>query len=147
MAKLSAHGTELARRETPTGRIAVMSDGQILRNQGAGWKLWKRLKPGVDPKAYADKFKAFTAAIPFEVQAYIDALQNAADLEHRWRLHTAITLMPQDPDGVWSECDDYGYTLDLDDIVKACRAYEVAQRFVQEQGGGPAVKAQVVIQS
>ena len=133
MAKLSAHGTELARRETPTGRIAVMSDGQILKNSGSGWKLWRKLKTGVDPIEYARKFEARTAAIMPEVRLYIEALQDACDLEHRWRLHTAITLMPNDPDGVFSECDDYGYTLDLSDIVKACRMYQAAESAIKAQ--------------
>lgn len=127
MAKLSAHGVELARRETPNSRIAVMSDGQIMRNYGQGWKLWKKLKPGVDAVQYAAKFKAKTEAIPREVQSYISALIDACDLEHRARLNMAIELMPNDPDGVWSEFDNYeGYELDLDDIVKACRCYEWA---------------------
>lgn len=134
MAKLSAHGTELARRETPTARIAVMSDGQIMRNQGFGWKLWKRLKPGVNATEYARKFDVHTAAIPVEVHNYIEALRDACDLEHRCRLHQAITLMPNDPDGVWSEFDDYsGYSLDLDDIVKACRWYQIAQDAVKAE--------------
>ncbi len=137
MAKLSAHGTELARRETPTARIAVMSDGQIMRNWGAGWKLWKKLKPGVDAHEYARKFDERTKAILPQVQMYIDALIDACDLEHRGRLHTAISLMPQDPDGVWSEFDDgsgwSGYSIDLEDIIKACRMYQVCERAIKAQ--------------
>jgi hypothetical protein len=131
MARLSAHGVELARRETPTGCITVMADGQIMRNQGFGWKLWKRTKPGVNPVEYARKFNERTAAIMPEIRDYIKALMNACDLEHRVRLHTAISLMPQDPDGVWSEFDDYsGYSLDLDDICRACQAYLAAESAV-----------------
>lgn len=127
MAKLCAHGSELARRETPTGRIVVMSDGNIMRNDGFGWKRWRKLKAGVDPQEYARKFNAGTESIPPEVRAYIQALQDTCDLAHRARLHTAISLMPNDPDGVWSELDDCaGCSPDLDDIVKACRVYESA---------------------
>lgn len=140
MAKLSAHGNELARRETPTARIAVMADGQIMRNQGFGWKLWKRTKPGVDPVEYARKFQERTAAIMPEVRAYIEALQDACDLEHRGRLHLAISLMPQDPDGVWSEMEDtcYGYGFDLDDICRACRAYQAAEEAIKATEAVPA---------
>ncbi len=132
MAKLSAHGTELARRETPTSRIAVMAD--IMRNQGYGWKLWKRLKPGVDAVDYARRFTERGNALPIEVRMYTEALVNACDLEHRARLHMAIELMPNDPDGVWSTFEDYsGYSLDLDDVCKACRAYLSAQAAVKAE--------------
>jgi hypothetical protein len=135
MAKLRAHGTELARREIPTGRIVVMSDGNIMRNDGFGWKSWRKLKAGVDPQEYARKFNAQTEAIPPEVRAYIEALQDTCDLEHRARLHTAISLMPNDPDGVWSELDDCaGCSPDLDDIVKACRLYESAMDAIRAEG-------------
>jgi hypothetical protein len=105
-----------------------MSDGQIMRNQGQGWKLWKRLKPGVDPAEYARKFRERSAAIMPEVRMYIEALADAVDLEHRWMLHESIVAMPEDPDGCWSALDDYGCGADLDDIVKACRLYLVAEK-------------------
>lgn len=133
MAKLSAHGTELARRETPTARIAVMSDGHIMKNYGSGWKIWKHTKPGVDVVGYAAKFDARSKAIMPEVRAYIETLIECADLEHRARLHNAITLMPNDPDGIWSEFDDYsGYSLEIEDIIRCCRAYQVANDAVKE---------------
>lgn len=134
MAKLSAHGTELARRETPTVRIAVMSDGQIMRNYGQGWKLWRRVKAGVDITAYAAKFDQHTIEIMPELQRYVATLIDACDLEHRARLHTTISLMPSDPDGVWSELNDYsGYTLDLNDICRACRAYEAVESAIKAE--------------
>jgi hypothetical protein len=139
MAKLSAHGTELARRETPTARIAVMTDGNILKNYGYGWKLWRRVKQGVDPAEYARKFNERTAAIMPEVRTYIDALVDTCDLEHRGRLHTAISLMPTDPDGVWSEMDDWsGYSIDLDDIVRCCRLYQVCEEAIKAAEPTPA---------
>jgi hypothetical protein len=132
MATLYKHGEQLATRETTGGRIAVMSDGNILRNQGQGWKLYKRTKPGVDPAEYARKFDERTRAIIPEVRAYIEALKDAVDLSHRWMLHEAISVMPTDPDGCWSTLDDYGYTPDLDDICKACRLYLIAESAAKE---------------
>ena len=62
-----------------------------------------------------------------EFHSYIAALRDVVGLEKRWMLHTAITIMPEDGDGVWSEMTDhsgsYGDSYDLDDIWKACRAY------------------------
>src|SRR5574340_10382 len=135
MAKLSAHGIELDRREYPSGRVAVMSDGKILRNQGFGWKLWKRVKPGVDPKVYAEDARKRYEARPAVFHEYMRELINAADLEHRYRLHTAVSLLPNDPDGVWSEVNDTysGYSIDLDDCLKLCRLYEAAMAARSEE--------------
>jgi hypothetical protein len=129
MAKLSAHGLELARRETPNSRIVVMSDGKLLRNYGQGWKLWKRVKDGVDPVEYAKGFNERTKMISPEIQAYIKALVNACDLEHRLYLNTSIELSGHDPDGVWSDMESRGdwYSIDLEDIIRCCKAYEAAR--------------------
>jgi len=108
-----------------------MSDGQILKNMGNGWKLWKRLKPGIDALQYAEGFKARTQNQPTELKAYIKALQTACDLEHRWKLHTLIESMPSDPDGIWAHMDDYSYSLDLEDICAACKLYESAVQAVK----------------
>lgn len=135
MARLKAHGKELARRETPTGRIAVMSDGWLLRDQGAGWKQWKRLKAGVDAAAWAHGFALRTQAIHPLVRAYVKALMAATDVAHRGRLHMTIELMPEDPDGVWAQMEDFSYTYDLEDIIRACRAYLVARQAVEGAGG------------
>jgi len=62
MAKLSARGrTEIARFKrtavyhdefTGTDReyvvkVALMSDGNILRNNGGGWKTWRKIRKGI----------------------------------------------------------------------------------------------------
>jgi hypothetical protein len=83
MARLKSHGTELGRLEYSDCRVAVMSDGSVLRNQGAGWKRWKRLKAGVDPIAYAAKVRASYDALPAEFHAYVRALAAACDLRAR----------------------------------------------------------------
>jgi hypothetical protein len=49
-------------------RIAIMSNGAVLRNEGSGWKAWKRVKVGVDPVAYAAKAGATYDARPAEYQ-------------------------------------------------------------------------------
>jgi hypothetical protein len=51
-----------------------MSDGSVLRNQGYGWKRWKRVKAGVDTIVYAAKLRAAYDARPAEFHAYIKAL-------------------------------------------------------------------------
>jgi len=112
----------LARMEFADCRIAIMSDGSVLRNQGAGWKSWKRVKAGVDPVAYAAKARAAYDARSAEFHAYIRALAAACDLEHRAQLNALVDQMPNDPDAVWSMFDDPAYDLQIEDVVRCCRA-------------------------
>ena|ERR1035441_7110359 len=132
MAKLSAHGAELDRREYPSYRVAVMTDGQILRNHGSGWKLWKRVKPGIQPAAVARKLREKYNARPPIFHEYVKILMDSCNLEHRGQLHMLVTLMPSDPDGVCVEFNDNnqygGPQVDLDDCVKLCRLYESAMK-------------------
>ena len=122
MTRLNQHGTELARMEFADCRIAIMSDGSVLRNQGAGWKSWKRVKAGVDPVAYAAKASASYDARPAEFHAYIRPLVAACDLAHRAQLNALVDQMPEDPDAVGSMFGDPGYELQIEDVVRCCRA-------------------------
>src|SRR5690242_10697049 len=127
MAKISAHGKELDRREYASFRLAVFEDGHILKNAGSGWKLYRKVKPGVNVVQYALDCRRRYNERPEEFHRYIAALQDVGSREKRWMLHTAITMMPEDPERVWSEMTDhagsYGDSYDLEDIVRPCRAY------------------------
>jgi hypothetical protein len=70
-----------------------MSDGAVLRNQGTGWKPWKRVKGGVDRNAFAAKMRATYDARPSEFHAYIRALVAACDLAHRAQLNALVWLI------------------------------------------------------
>jgi len=132
MAKLSAHGQEIGRIEFSTYTKAYFDDGRILKNSGFGWKLHAKVKPGF---SIAEAFQAarvkqaeFRAARP-AYAAYVDELHALAGLSKRWKLAAAVELMPDDPDGVWSEaCDGYGdnVSADVSDIVKLCDLYKAA---------------------
>jgi hypothetical protein len=130
MAKLSSHGREVGTVYFTTSAKRYMSDGAILKNGGFGWKLHAKLKPGVVPsdafKKQADHQKKVLADNP-EVAAYRRELHDLCGVSKRWKLHAAVSLMPDDPDGVWSEaCDGYGdnVSADIDEIVKLCRLYK-----------------------
>ena len=134
MAKISAHGTIIGTVEYTTTARRYMSDGTVLRNIGFGWKLHSKLKPGLSPRdAYETCQARLTeklAANP-AVAAYLHCLHSLTGLCKRWKLHAAVHMMPNDPDGVWSEaCDGYGdnVSADLDEIVELCLSYRVAQR-------------------
>lgn len=136
MAKLKAHGTELDRREYPRYRVAVMSDGNIMRDCGAGWKLWKRVQAGIDVQVYAINTRAKYDARPAIFHEYVKTLQDAVSLAFRSELHELVSLLPSDPDGVWSEFNDHhmysGADIDLDDCVKLCRIYQAATALLDE---------------
>lgn len=133
MATLSKHG-QIGQIERLTFKVAYCHDGQILRNQGDGWKVWKRLKPefASDPVGAFERAKARYAeklATRPEFAAWRSMLHELVSFSHRWMVVTAIEMMPQDPDGVWSTLDDYstlGIDLSIEDCVQLCRAYEAA---------------------
>jgi hypothetical protein len=138
MAKLSAHGSIVGTLHFVSYSKRWMSDGHILRNGGDGWKLHAKLQAGVDVAEHfrkAESHMAQSRASRPARAAYIKLLHGMAGVATRWKLHTAVSLMPNDPDGVWSECcDGYGDNVhaDLDDVCELCRAYEAMEREAAE---------------
>lgn len=132
MAKLSARGDEVGRIVYTTCTKAYMSDGKVLKNYGDGWKLYSTIKADFTPaSAYASSRAAldrWEAAYPAGL-AYKKALHDLAGQGKRLKLHTAVQLMPDDADGVWSEaCDSYGDNIsaDVDEVSALCRLYLAA---------------------
>ena len=132
MAKLSVHGTEIGRLTYTTYTDAYMADGKILRNRGHGWKLQARAKDGMNIQdVFArnqQKQIDFLAKRPAMV-AYRKCLHSLAGCSKRWKLALAVELMPDDPDGVWSEaCDGYGDNVhaDIDEVSELCKLYLAA---------------------
>jgi len=130
MATLSKHGKEIGRIECIEQTRAYMSDGNILKNDGGGWKLWKKIKPGVDMNEHfikmnnAHKTKLENNPALAEFRKEIIEL---ACLSKRWKLMMGMRYNLQDPDGIWSDCcDGLGDNLDLsiDEVVHLCRLYE-----------------------
>jgi hypothetical protein len=132
MAKCSAHGAEVGTLHFLTYSKRWMSDGVILKHGGFGWKLHTRCKPGVNVGAHFREAEAHMAASRARHPArtaYINLLHSMAGMTMRWKLHAAVNLMPDDCDGVWSECcDGYGDNIhaDVDEVGELCRAYVAA---------------------
>ena len=129
MAKLSDHGTEIGRLVFTAYSKAYMSDGKILKNYGDGWKLSAKLKPGVSPEDYFKKCQAklieWAIANP-EAAAYKKALHNLTSQSNRSKLAISVQLMPNDADGIWSDCCDGcagNIHADLDEISELCQLY------------------------
>ena len=133
MAKLSAHGSEIGRVYFTTSAKAYMADGAILKNSGFGWKLAGKVKAGISPlEAYeAQKQKQVEYLVTYPaLAAYRKELHSLAGLGKAWKLDAAISMMPDDCDGVWSECcDGYGDNVhaDINEIAELCRLYRAAQ--------------------
>lgn len=144
MAKLSAHGSVIGTIEFTSTAKRYMSDGVVLRNHGMGWKLAGKVKAGITPdQAYknaAAHQSEYMATRP-AFAAYRRELHAMAGLCKRWKLHTAVQLMPDDCDGVWSEaCDGYGDNVhaSVDEVAALCWMYIAA---CDEQ---KAVKAELI---
>ena len=106
MTKLAAHGTEIGTIYGLTSAKRYMSDGKVLKNIGFGWKLYATIKAGVNPPeafAAASKRQAEKLALAPVYVAYFNKLHSMAGLSKRWKLHAAVSMMPEDCDGVWSE--------------------------------------------
>lgn len=143
MAVLSKHGIELFRIDDLTCRISFRSDGQIMRDNGSGWKLWKRLKAGVDAAEYADrhraKWEAADKAQPFYC-AFRDLLAELVPFKARHWVCVGLQTLPDDPDGLCVELQESGLRyseadpdLSLDDCCKLCEAYRLMQREREER--------------
>lgn len=129
MAKLSAHGGEIGRVEYAKFVKAYRVDGTILRNTGFGWKEYGKVKAGVTPQIalqHAREAQQARYALNPAYARFVKALIGAAGITKRWQLYTAIELMPDDPDGVWSTMDDEGMSLGVDEVVELCRLYKAA---------------------
>jgi hypothetical protein len=132
MAKLSAHGTEIGRIEFVAYRKAYFSDGAILKDSGFGWKLHAKVKAGIDPAQAFENAKSKAAAFLRQRPAFAEYrrfIHSLAPLSRRWKLITALHAMPDDTDGIHSECCNGHYDdidADLDDIVKLCELYRAA---------------------
>jgi hypothetical protein len=130
MARLSKHGSELGRIHLVVKTAAYMSDGSILVNEGFGWRLTHKIKSGYTPAdVYARRLELQQQAdrdYP-AAAAYRRELHRLAGMSVRWKLHGAVKLMPNDPDGVWGEaCDCYGAkaSASLAEVIELCRLYE-----------------------
>ena len=132
MAKLSVHGSIIGTIDFCGKSKRYMSDGKVLANYGYGWKIHGSVKAGVTPQAAYDnaceKMRLDAIARP-AFAAYRKELLSLTSMCNRAKLHLAVQLMPQDSDGVWSECCD-GYQdnvhADCDEIGHLCHLYQVA---------------------
>lgn len=132
MAKLSAHGQEIGRVKFMGYVKAYMSDGAILKNYGDGWKLTGKVKSTLTPQQAFEnqiKLQEENDSLNPGRKQYRDMLFSLGGIGKAGKLHMAVSLMYDDPDGVWSEvCDGYGDNVhaDIDEICELCDLYRTA---------------------
>lgn len=143
MATLSKHGGELLSIHGLTSDVSYRSDGQIMRNYGSGWKLWKKVKAGVSPVEAAQRAKERTEQadreLPARAALHAWVLDNCP-LSHRWKLIETVKLLADDSDGIFSAFDDDFSANGLrgrysfEDCADLCRLYRAAMVEAQERG-------------
>ena len=132
MAKLCAHGETIGTVFFTTSAKRYMSDGVILKNKGFGWKLAGKVKQGMTPlEAYEGQKRAQAEYLSVRpaLAAYRRALHDLCGMSLRWKLDQCISMMPDDYDGVWSECcDGYGdnVSASCDEVAEVCKAWKLA---------------------
>lgn len=136
MATLSKHGATLLVIERLSSKLAYMSDGNILINQGDGWKCWRKVKPGVDPVTHArereERYKQFLVERPGYAE-YRRVLHAIACNGKRSLVRMAVEMLGNDVDGLWSELNDHAdVSVTVDDCVELSRAYDWSQREAKE---------------
>jgi len=130
MANLSKHGKSIGRIEYLTYNKEYFENGDILVNRGFGWKEYGKVKSGIDPQDVFNKKLEFRNKKHLENPLYakfFHELHEMAGIKDRWKLVEAIKIMPDDPDGVWSEvCDGYGDNLsaNISEVVSLCLMYK-----------------------
>lgn len=146
MATLTAHGKEVGRFYGLVTVKSYMEDGTVMLHDGLGWRKYAILKPGLTPEQAVKNKSARESAIlkeyPFFAE-YRRALHELAPQSKRWALHGAVTMMPNDPDGVWSTMVDCigprtRLSVGIDEIVDLCRIYQssVCEREEKNEGKG-----------
>lgn len=131
MATLSKHG-ELGQIERLTYKLAYCSDGQVLRNNGEGWKIWKKCKPGIDPVQHFAQAQANYANKLATQPAFAEwrrVLHSNVAFRNRFLVLEAIKMLGNDVDGLWSELNDMAnISLSLEDCQELVAAYDAACR-------------------
>ena len=135
MAKLSANGSELYRKEGVCRRFSFRSNGWILVNSGGGWKRFRKMREGRTPQEVASSQEAIDKQREIDYPAYDEyraLLHSAVGIDHRWGLDSMVSASLNDHVTLaaefadkhrYSECRAVSITM----MDRLCNAY-VAKR-------------------
>ena len=143
MATLNKHGEHVV-IEYVWYRKAYCADGAVLANYGDGWKVAAKLKAGYDWRDVATKKIQDRDRMYYECPAFAKFVGHVNSLVggycHRPLVKVALSMLSDDPDGMWSELNDHGMygnnktlELSIDDCVKLCEGYTAAVAELKER--------------
>jgi hypothetical protein len=125
MATLSKNGLEVGRVEYLDHVVSIRSNGNVLRNNGFGWKRWRKVKGGLLPEHALARRQELMAkrceACPNYAQQRKVLLRFG--LEKRQRIIAALDTLGDDIDGVWATLDDCGVKMSFEAVreLSNCR--------------------------
>jgi hypothetical protein len=131
MAKLSANGYSLGKLSYLKFDKNYMSNGHILINRGDGWKQYKKVKEGFDPKdvftqahkAYCEKLDACPS-----LKDFYKLLFDETSLKNRAMVVTAFEMLGNDIDGLWASLDDYDMRIELETLQEMADCYDMGMK-------------------
>jgi hypothetical protein len=112
MATLSKQGSETVRVELLRKTYSFRDNGNVLKNEGDGWKLVK-FRDGCNAETLLRSIKDREARLTPEFLAYRRAVQSEFSLSIRWKFLHLSSLLDSDVDGIWAHLDDEGIHRDL----------------------------------
>lgn len=137
MATIYKHGGEVGRIERLTFSMLFCEDGKILRNDGAGWRIWRKLKPGVEggPRGSFNRCRAEYDEKLARLPAFAHWRERVHEfpLKKRALVVEAVRLLPADPDGLWSELEDMGLPVSHGEAQALLDAYRAANAEAKAQ--------------
>ena len=131
MAKLSANGLELYRKEGLCKRFSFRSNGWILVNSGGGWKRFRKMRAGQTPLEVAESQEAKDRQRDSDYPAYAEyraILHLAAGIDQRRGLDSMVSANPTDHRNLADDyADKYEYSdrrvVPIATMEKLCAAY------------------------
>ena len=115
MATLSKQGSETARVELLRKTYSFRSNGNVLKNEGNGWKL-VRFKEGCNASTLLQLIRDRESRLTPEFLAYRRAVQSEFPLSVRWQYLELANLMDEDIDGLWASLEDQGLHRDFETL-------------------------------
>lgn len=146
MATLKSNGSILAKLDYGPFQIALMSNGRMLKKDSGG--TWKRFKKFRSLDKLTDQVQS-TVTRFFSREDTMPCwwrwrclLISTAAFDERWKVQTAVNMLGDDVDGLWSELNDVaGVHITLEDCAQLVAAYRAWQNnFKAEQAAHEATR-------
>ena len=115
MATLSKQGSETVRVELLRKTYSFRDNGNVLKNEGDGWKLVK-FREGCNASTLLQSIRDRESRLTPEFLTYRRAVQSEFPLSIRWKFLHLSNLLDTDVDGIWAHLEDEGIHRDLETL-------------------------------